>query len=263
MSSPGLNSEPSTGTVVRAARLLEMFTPEHPELSLSALTSRLGYNKATTYRLAQTLVSVGYLEQDETTRAYRLGLALIRLGQVAAANSDIRSRAMEQMARLRDAFGETVYLLVARDDRSVCIERLEGTKPVRDLSATPGDAFPLFVGAGGLSMLATMSDEERSRILDAGELAPDERRTIEAQLLDCATRGYSTATGDVSLGAGAVAAPVFDHHGAPAGSLSIGGARQQIIDRREELGQAVADAARLASGTASGTPTGSAERTRR
>jgi DNA-binding IclR family transcriptional regulator len=182
---------------------------------------------------------------------------------VAAANSDIRSRAMEQMARLRDAFGETVYLLVARDDRSVCIERLEGTKPVRDLSATPGDAFPLFVGAGGLSMLATMSDEERSRILDAGELAPDERRTIEAQLLDCATRGYSTATGDVSLGAGAVAAPVFDHHGALAGSLSIGGARQQIIDRREELGQAVAEAARLASGTASGTPTGSAERTRR
>jgi hypothetical protein len=38
MSSTGLNSEPSTGTVVRAARLLEMFTPEHPELSLSALT---------------------------------------------------------------------------------------------------------------------------------------------------------------------------------------------------------------------------------
>lgn len=245
MSSAGSINE--TGTVVRAARLLAMFTPEHPELSLSALTSRLGYNKATTHRLAQTLVSVGYLEQDGTSRAYRLGLALIRLGQVASANSDVRSRAMEQMSRLRDMFGETVYLLVARDDRSVCIERLEGTKPVRDLSATPGDAFPLFVGAGGMAMLATMSDVERSRLLDAGELGPEERGTIEGQLLDCTTRGYSTATGDVRLGAGAVAAPVFDDSGALAGALSLGGARQQIIDRRDELGQAVAEAAHLAS----------------
>lgn len=244
MSSEGSNNE--TSTVVRAARLLEMFTAEHPELSLSALTSRLGYNKATTYRLAQTLVSVGYLEQDEASRAYRLGLALIRLGQVASANSDVRSRALEQMARLRDTFGETVYLLVTRDDRSVCIERLEGTKPIRDLSATPGDAFPLFVGAGGIAMLATMSDAERSRVLDAGELGPDERRTIEAQLLDCTTRGYATATGDIQAGAGAVAAPIFDDVGELAGALSMGGARQQIIDRRDELGVAVAEAARLA-----------------
>lgn len=245
MSSDGSNNE--TSTVVRAARLMEMFTAEHPVLSLSALTSRLGYNKATTYRLAQTLVSVGYLEQDETTRAYRLGLALIRLGQVASANSDVRSRALEQMARLRDEFGETVYLLVARDGRSVCIERLEGTKPIRDLSSAPGDAVPLFVGAGGIAMLATMGDAERSRILDAGELGADERRTIEGQLLDCTTRGYATATGDVQLGAGAVAAPIFDDTGTLAGALSLGGAREQIVERREELGAAVAGAARRAS----------------
>jgi IclR family transcriptional regulator, KDG regulon repressor len=250
MSSVGLNNE--TGTVVRAARLLEIFTAKHPELSLSELTFRLGYNKATTYRLAQTLVSVGYLEQDETSRAYRLGLSLIRLGQVASANYDVRSRAMEQMSRLRDTFGETVYLLVARDDRSVCIERLEGTKPVRDLSASPGDAFPLFVGAGGMAMLATMSDVEQSRILDAGELAHEARGTIEGQLLDCVTRGYATAAGDVGLGAGAVAAPIFDDAGALAGALSLGGARQQIIERRDELGQAVAEAAHLASRCSAG-----------
>lgn len=232
---------------MRASRLLAMFTAEHPQLSLSALTSRLGYNKATTYRLAQTLVSVGYLEQDEDSRAYRLGLALIRLGQVASANSDVRSRALEQMAGLRDEFGETVHLLVARDGRSVCIERLEGTNPIRDLSSSPGDAFPLFVGAGGIAMLSTMSDAERSGVLDAGDLAADERRTIEGQLLDCTARGYATATGDVQVGAGAVAAPIFDETGTLAGALSIGGARQQIIDRREELGSAVAEAARRAS----------------
>lgn len=245
MSSDGSINE--TSTVVRSARLLEQFTADNPQLSLSALTSRLGYNKATTHRLAQTLVSVGYLEQDETTRRYRLGLVLIRLGQVASANSDLRSRALEQLAALRDEFGETVYLLVARDGRSVCIERLEGTKPVRDLSIAPGEAVPLFVGAAGIAMLATMTEARRSEILDAGELEDDLRRTIEAQVLDCVTLGYATAAGDMRLGAGAVAAAVFDDSGALAGALSLGGAREQILQRREELGAAVSAAARRAS----------------
>jgi DNA-binding IclR family transcriptional regulator len=241
MQTSGSNSE--TSTVVRAFRLLELFSTDHPQLSLSMLTSRLGFSKATTHRLAQTLVSIGCLEQDEETRTYRLGLPFIRLGQVASASSDVRSRALSQMSELRERFGETIYLLVPRAHRSVCIERIEGTRPIRDSSATPGDAFPLFVGAGGIAMLSTMAAAVRDEILDTAEMSAEERRTIETQLAEAAVRGYATAAGDVSHGAGAVAAPIFDHHGDLAGAISLGAARQQILDRHDEFGRAVCEAA--------------------
>jgi DNA-binding IclR family transcriptional regulator len=252
MSTGGSSSE--TSTVMRAFSLLQLFDVDHPELTLAAMTTRLGYNKATTYRLAQTLVTAGALEQIDENRAYRLGLELVRLGHIASVSSDVRSRAFEGMQRLRDRFGETVYLLVPRDGRSVCVERLEGTRAIRDLSAAPGDSFPMYVGAGGLAMLSVMSPDQQHILLDASSLTRSERTTVDTQLAEAARNGYAVATGDVQRSAGAVAAAVRGHDGTLIGAISLGGPRDEILERHEEMGREVVTAARAASSWHPGQP---------
>ena len=44
------------------------------ELGISELSAEMGLNKSTIYGLVNTLTGYGFLEQDENTKKYRLGM---------------------------------------------------------------------------------------------------------------------------------------------------------------------------------------------
>ncbi|MFD6059841.1 helix-turn-helix domain-containing protein [Rhodococcus wratislaviensis] len=72
-----------TGPVtVRALRLLEAFSPDKPELSLSDLARRADLPVSTTHRLAADLLDWGALERDDRGR-YHIGLRLWEIASLA------------------------------------------------------------------------------------------------------------------------------------------------------------------------------------
>ena len=56
----------------RGLAVLATFTPDRPALGISELARRLGLTRSTTHRYVATLATLGYLQQDESTRQYRL-----------------------------------------------------------------------------------------------------------------------------------------------------------------------------------------------
>jgi len=60
--------------------ILDCFTFNTKELSLSEIASKTGLHKTTAKRLIANLLARGYLRQDPSSRRYQLGLRLFELG---------------------------------------------------------------------------------------------------------------------------------------------------------------------------------------
>ena len=225
----------------RAVSLLSQFTPTEQEMGASDLARATGLNKGTAHRLAQALVSLGLLEQDEATRRYRLGVRLLEFGAIVQGGLDVRERAKPVLARLTEEVGETTYLLVYRDGRAVCVERIDGIHLLRDLSTQVGSALPLNVGAAPVAILAFLPDEEREAFLAT---VPSAERPSLGKLLERVRReGYAAVMHGVAVGHGGIAAPVFDREGRVCGALSIGGLAQRLEENAAPLSAAAISAA--------------------
>jgi DNA-binding transcriptional ArsR family regulator len=77
-------------SVEKAIAILKTFTIERPELSVTELSQELTLHKSTVSRLLSTLEEGNLVEQNPETGKYRLGVALIGLGALVIAHTDVR-----------------------------------------------------------------------------------------------------------------------------------------------------------------------------
>jgi DNA-binding IclR family transcriptional regulator len=191
-------------------------------LSDVAVATRL--HKATAFRVLTALIQEGFVEQDEA-KGYHLGAAIWTLGMAAARRFDIRQMAARALDRITEASGDTAFLSIRSGLDAICIDRREGSFPIRTLTLEVGSRRPLGVGAGSLALLAFLPAEEVESVIAANANAlrryPGFARA-ELQRLVAATRakGYSFNDGRIIEGMSAVGVPVLDHLGRPAVALS-------------------------------------------
>src|SRR5690606_5448396 len=113
-----------------------------------ALETKL--NKATTHRLLSGLCEVGLVEQDEATGQFHLSFEMFVLGSAAMNRYGLAEIARTHLTRLESKTSDTVYLSVRSGFDAVCIDRYEGSYPVKVLTLNIGDRRPLGIGGGGL-----------------------------------------------------------------------------------------------------------------
>jgi len=102
----------------RGLRILAEFSARKPILGAPELSKRIGIPRTTTFRLLQTLESLGFLERVNDDRNFRLGVAVLRLGFEYLSSLELTDFAAPILERLRDATGLNAHLLI-RDQRDV------------------------------------------------------------------------------------------------------------------------------------------------
>src|SRR5215213_3982345 len=86
----------------RGLSILDCFVQGPPELMLIEIASRVGLNKATAFRLIQTLQNCGYVQQDPITRRYSLSLKVLDLqtaGLMALRFPQVAQPLLEDLSR--------------------------------------------------------------------------------------------------------------------------------------------------------------------
>src|SRR5690606_8704823 len=122
---------------------------------------------------------------------------------------------------------DTSYFVTRSGFDAVCIDRIEGTYPIRTITLEVSSRRPLGVGAGGLASLAACSEEERARILQVtasqlpnfGQLDVAQQQEAIAQTH---AAGYSLVRNRVTLGVTALGMPIHDPARRPIGAISVG-----------------------------------------
>ena len=205
------------GAVDNVLRLLRLFQDQEM-IRVNQVARDMGVSRSTVHRMLTTLSHHGFVEQDEFSRAYKPGPALVDIGLAVMANMDIPALSRETMLALRDETKETIHLAHLRGTDIVFLESIESQQMVRTGSRV-GWSLPAHATAAGKALLADLPDEKLEALYPTLQLprpTPNAAGTLEElrrQLAEVKTRGYAINNGESEADVSAVAAAVRDKKG--------------------------------------------------
>src|SRR5512140_3933691 len=95
----------------RAFGMLELLSDGKPR-SLQQLSREIHLSPSTAFRQLSSLVQYRYVEREEKSGQYRLGIACLELARAFYEGDDLRRIALPELEKLRDETRETVHLAV-------------------------------------------------------------------------------------------------------------------------------------------------------
>jgi len=243
---------PGTQSVLRAIALLKTLARCDKDRDLAALTTEVGLSRTTTHRLLRALESEGLVSQDPTFGTYRLGPTAVTLGTCALRSNDLRAVVHPYLVELASACKETATLELLADGGMLILDEVLGRHL---LATTPslGTSWPLHATATGKVILATLPPAEAGQLI-SGRLKRFTTQTVTrksdllAQLEPIRECGHAVAREELEQGFIAVAAPILDAAGRPAGALSVNATTSRLHGRKlERTARQVRDSAARAS----------------
>jgi IclR family transcriptional regulator, KDG regulon repressor len=219
-------------SVANSIRLLTSFSGQENELGITTLASRLRLAKSTVHRLAATLTSAGFLEQNSETGKYRLGVALFELGALVRRRMDVANEARPKLRELLEKTGETVQLGIVDHYSVLYVYEMESPRAIR-MAAAVGGRAPLHCTAVGKVLLAFQPADYMNQVIERG-LTPYTAKTITKRdavlgmLEEVRLREHAIDDEESEGGLRAVAAPVRNHSGAVIAALGVAAPVQRM-----------------------------------
>jgi DNA-binding IclR family transcriptional regulator len=219
-------------SVDRAARIL-MALGNSPRLGVTEISERLGIAKATVHGLLRTLEQRELIEQEPESGKYRLGAAMLQLGNSFLDNHELRARSLMWAGSLAMRVGEAVRVGVMNGNTVLIVHHVfRPDNSVQILEV--GASIPWHACALGKAVVAFVSPARRTALLGA-DLSPLTGRTMtEPSLLRTALEevsalGIAVEDQEAVVGEAEIASPVFDHRGQPAGAIGVVGPVERLL----------------------------------
>ncbi len=202
----------------RGLRILAEFSRREPVLTPPELARRLGVPRSAVFRLLVTLESMGFVQRTDDGRAYRLGLAILRLGFEYLASLGITELGRPLLERLRDQNGYGASLVV-RDGRDIVyILRAASRSPFAS-AVSVGTRLPAHATVLGHVMLSDLSLSQlrglypEQRLEGSNAKTPTTVDALFALVQQTRARGHVLAEAFYEAHICTVAAPVFGDNG--------------------------------------------------
>jgi IclR family pca regulon transcriptional regulator len=195
-------------------------------MGLSELSLRTGLDKATTFRVARTLLEFGCLRQDPATRHYWLGIGVLDLGFAYLNSLDVREHALQAMRLLARELQEPVSLSILDGMETVYIERVRAGRLQMSLNLQVGSRLPAHSTAAGKVLLAWLPASESRALLTREPLARvteftlTDPKVLERELSRVREMGYAVSEQETVVGLCGIAVPIRDRGGSVTAALS-------------------------------------------
>lgn len=212
----------------RGLAILELFTPQRREWTLSEIAAALGVSLSSAYRLVFTLEHLGYLERADGERRYRLAARAMQLGFHYVSGLDVVDVAIPFVDALRDRARISAHMAIRDGSDIVYVYRAHSHMTLASHIAI-GYRLPAHATAMGRVLLAGLADTEIARLYDGKTLDPVGPDTPTAlprlleQVAETRRAGWTLNIGAFVPGMIAIAAPVRDLKGEVVAALNLSG----------------------------------------
>jgi len=236
-------------SVDRAIQILKLFSEDRKEMKLTEIANELDLNKSTVYGILSTLKYHGLIDQDEKTQKYRLGLYLMRLGNLVANSIDVINIAHPIIEEVSHRLNETVHLSKLDRLEIVYLDKVESNQSIR-ISTAIGTRKPAYCTGMGKVLLAfsDLNEVEKSLPDKLQAFTPNtviDKKVLLEELRDIKKIGYAIDREESEIGLMCIAAPIFDYNGEVKYALSVSGPTPRITEERlEKIINIAKDAAR-------------------
>lgn len=193
---------------------------------VTELANLLELNKTIVHRLLNTLLMMGYVEQDEN-RKYTAGVQLRRIGAKVLRSLDIRTLSLPYMHQLAEQTQGIAHLATMVESRVIYIERVQ--HPALTIHSTPvGGEAPGYCSAAGKVIWAYLPNSKLINLIEQTAFRQHTTKTItdkmilQQHLAEIRENGYGVDRGEHRAGLIGVGAPLYDFTGKMVASVCIG-----------------------------------------
>lgn len=222
-------------SIDRMAEILDYLAAKPRGERLTTISKDLMLNKSTAFGIISTLEQLNYLEQDQETGKYVLGLKLFELGQASYSRLDLVSVAKPHITRLSEKYTETVHIAVLSGTEVVYLDKVESSRSMR-VSSQIGGRQPAYCTALGKALAAYLSEEGIHQLARNTDFIRYTSTTITTEeelkqdLEQVRIQGYSIDNEESELGLYCVSAPVFNGEKKVIAAISMAGTVKRIKD---------------------------------
>ncbi|MEW6771912.1 MAG: IclR family transcriptional regulator [Bacillota bacterium] len=222
-------------SVERALSILEALGANPEGTGVTRLGKELGLHKSTVHRLLNTLMKYGFVEQDEATERYRLGMRFISLGLSFLHQLDFRREVLPYLKELAEITGETTQLGVLEGSEVLYLERCQSQETI---TVNLGLKAPAHCAAEGKVLLAYLPEDRLREYFQTQTLRQFTINTIvnpEQLLLHIErvrAQGYAVSAEELADSLRGLAAPIMDVHGRVVAAVGIVGPASRLTLER-------------------------------
>lgn len=233
----------------RAFSILEEVARHREGIGLAELSKLVGLHNSTTFHLAKTMVSLGYMRQERDSKRYRVGRPLFALAASALDEIEMVNLATPVLEDLSRETGESGHFAVRMGDSVVVIARTSGPGAFQ-LTDRVGVVRPAHCTALGKIILASLRPDQLKRFLERVELKPSTPKSITEpsvllrEIAEIRRSAIAIDDGEFNAEVRCIAVPVYNFTGDVIGALGISGPiwrmSDQVLKSRAKLVQAAA-----------------------
>ena len=234
-------------SVRKGLQVLETFSEDQPELSLTEISKLLNSHKSSVFRILITLASEGFVEKNPVNNKYRLGLKFLDLANRVMGRYDVRDLAGPYMEQLARRIGEIIHLSILDRNEIVYLDK-KGEGQFLTVATRVGGRNPAHASAMGKVLLSGLTQKELDDVVAIGPLVRFTPNTISEvpellkELEKIRTQGFAIDNEETFPGIRCVAAPIYSRGGRIVAAISatvptqrmgkqrMGGIRKQIIE---------------------------------
>jgi DNA-binding IclR family transcriptional regulator len=237
----------SVTAVDRALDILLCFNAENPRLSLSQIAERLNLPKSTIHRHLATLENKHFINREETTGMYHLGLRFVEMAALILQETGFQRWTQPHLERISAECGETVDLAVLDGTHVIYLQVIESSQRVK-IAAAVGQRLPAYCTASGKAFLAFLPDERVRKILPE-KMTPYTENTcvtlsgLSKDLRAARARGFAISQQEFEKDINAVAAPILDDSGYPVAVIAVAGPSYRLsLEQMNKIGISIRQA---------------------
>jgi DNA-binding IclR family transcriptional regulator len=224
--------------IEKGLRILNLFTPETPTLSLKDITLKTRINPTSTFRFVETLVQLGYLRKDPATKLVKLGPMALAMSHNIVRSFDILQIAKPLIDEAFARFNVTIDSALVEDQRLVLLYRREARDTLT--LALPFVSAHLHCSALGKAYLGALPEKTCARTVEGLDLVrrtPNSQTTKAGLLADLRrtrAKGYAVCNEEYVLGLVSIGAPLVNANGEALGAVSFDTATAQYTVEEAE-----------------------------
>ncbi|MDW6023290.1 IclR family transcriptional regulator [Mesorhizobium sp. BAC0120] len=223
----------------RGLDILMLIDTSPVPMGVREIARHLNLSSAIVQRLLNTLLSYGFVEQEPSTRRYRIGHQSMVLG-ASNRNADGLIRSAHDVLRARaEDEGLNGYLGAVSGDRGIYLLSVPSRRIILRVDA--GEPLAMHCTALGKILLASVPTSRALQLLGSGPLPKKTEHTIDdaqivlAQLDQIRAAGYAQVREENLPGVISVAAPIANETGAIVAGISLAYAAGTISCSHERV----------------------------
>ncbi len=252
---PGVALDQYTGdpnfmaSLARGLVVIQAFTPQMPQMTISQLSLRTGLSRAAVRRCLYTLVKLGFAGADEAQR-YSLRPKMLTLANTYTASSTLANAAQPILERMSAVHHESFSVATLDGDDIVYIARSTVNR-VMSVDLHIGSRLPAFCTSMGRVLLAYLPQDQLEAFMSRVQFTPFTPRTINSveklrlALRNVRRNGYALCDQEFEVGLRSLAVPVTAPNGRVVATVNLSGhaPRMSMLDMQTKFLQPLRAAA--------------------